>query len=356
MFEVEKYKSLKNTGKTLSLFRLSSVLFLIFIYFNSFAGEKIDTVYFQRGDRITGEVKSLDNNLLKLSTDDSGTISIEWNKIDSLFILNPMRVTMMNGEIRYGTISPSGRVGECFLNGIYGTVSEIKLWNIVELIPLEKRFIDRLSGTISSGFSYVKASDVAKLDFAGNVQYKGEKLIFQADYNVVLTRESTGTTQRQSGGATLYRVLPNNWSLQGRILGESNSYFELDLRTTIALGANYYIIRNNKQRLSGGAGLLANREFSGDLSRNNFESLVQLVYMLYLFDSPEVSINFQGNLIPGLSEFGRLRSETDANLKWEIFNDFFLKLTFYDSFDNKPLSGVDVRNDWGFTFGLEFKL
>ena len=74
MFEIEKYKSSKNTSQTLSIFLLAGVLFFIVIYSNSFAGEKIDTVYYQKGDRITGEVKSLDNNLLKLSTDDSGTI------------------------------------------------------------------------------------------------------------------------------------------------------------------------------------------------------------------------------------------------------------------------------------------
>lgn len=331
------------------------IVFLSCVIVNSFAGAKIDTVYYQRGDRITGEVKSLDNNLLKLSTDDSGTINIEWNKIDSVYIKNPMRITLMDGVIRYGTMTPSGNSGECILSGSYGNDEKVKLWTIVELIPLEKRFIDRLSGTISSGFSFVKASDVAKLDFNGNLQYRGEKIVLQVDYNVVLTKESSGTTQRQSGGASLYRVLPNNWSVKGRVFAESNSYFELDLRTTFGLGPNYFLIRNNKQQLSAGAGLMANREFSGELTRNNLESLVQLSYLLYLFDSPEVSLNFVTNLIPGLSEFGRIRNETDSSIKWEVFKDFYLKLTFYNSYDNQPLSGVDVRGDWGATLGLEYK-
>lgn len=355
MDDIRKFNFLRNKIDTHLFYRFTGSLFLFFIFTTSFASSKIDTIYFQGGDRITGEVKSLDNNLLKLSTDDSGTISIEWDRIDSVFIKNPMRITMMDGVVRHGQIKPSGMAGECTILVDYGETEKVKLWNIVELVPLEKRFIDRLSGTVSSGFSFVKASNVTKLDFAGTVEYRGEKLIFQADYDVILTKESTEITQRQSGGASLHRVLPKNWSIQGRLLAESNSYFELDLRTTVALGPNYFLIRNNKQRLSAGVGLLANKEFSGELTQNNFESLVQLSYKLFLFDSPEVSIDFQGNLIPGLSEFGRFRNETDININWEVFNDFYLKWTFYNSFDNQPLSGIDVHRDWGTSLGLEFK-
>ncbi len=320
------------------------------------ASSKVDTVYFQNGDRITGEVKSMGDNLLHLSTDDARNISIEWNKIDSIFVLNPLRLTLMNGEIRYGRIYPSGKVSECILHESNGRTENVLLWNIVELIPLEKKFINRVSGTISSGFSYVKASDVAQLDFAANFQYKGEKIVFEANYSVILTSDISGTTQRQNGGASLYRVLPKNWSIQGRILAESNSYFELDLRSTAGLGANYYLIRNNKQSLSLGSGFVINREFSGELTQDNFEGILMTNYKLYLFDSPEVSLNFAGHLIPGLSQFGRIRSEIDSNLKWEIFKDFYLKWTFYNSFDNKPLSGVDINRDWGITLGLEYKL
>ncbi|MDO8951627.1 MAG: hypothetical protein Q7U86_03320, partial [Draconibacterium sp.] len=38
---------------------------------------KIDTVYFQHGDRLTGELVSLNKGILKLKTNDVGTVSIE---------------------------------------------------------------------------------------------------------------------------------------------------------------------------------------------------------------------------------------------------------------------------------------
>ncbi|WP_430817065.1 DUF481 domain-containing protein [Carboxylicivirga sp. RSCT41] len=334
---------------------IASACLLLLLSNVSFATSKIDTIYFQDGDRITGEVKSLDHNMLNLSTDDSGTIHIEWSKIDSVHIKNPMRIILSDGHIMFGILKPSGKVGSCIIEEEAGTKDTIRLWSIVELTPLEKRFIDRVSGTVSSGYSYVKASDVTKLDFAGNLKYRGEKVIIQVDYNVVLTKESIGTTQRQSGGASLYRVLPKNWSIHGAALAESNTYFELDLRTSVALGPTYFLIRNNKQDLSAGLGITANTEYSGELVRDNFEGLIQFNYMLFLFDSPEVSINVKANLIPGISEPGRFRNEIDANIKWEAFHDFFLKFTYYNSFDNEPLSGINAGHDWGNTIGLEYK-
>ena len=336
--------------------RIFLALFFILLLNVASASSKVDTVYFQNGDRITGEVKLLSNNLLKLSTDDGGTIDIEWNKIDSIFVLNSLRIDMSDGSILYGKISPSGKVGECILREESGKTNEVKLWNIVELMPLKKKIFDRLSGTISSGLSYIKASDVTQLDFDGNVEYKGEKVILQMNYNVILTRESSGTTQRQNGGASLYRVLPKNWSILGKVLAESNSYFELDLRTTFGLGGNYFLIRNNKQRLSSGSGLLLNKEFSAELTQDNVEGIIYMNYLLYLYDYPKISLNIYCDFIPGLNHFGRIRSEINSSINWEIFKDLYLKYSFYNSFDNQPLSGVDVHGDWGITLGLEYKL
>lgn len=320
------------------------------------ASSKVDTIYFQKGDRITCEVKLLANNLLKLSTDDGGNIDVEWNKIDSIFVQNTLRIGMSDGRILYGRISPSGKVGECILREEGGTASIVQLWNIVELLPLKKKIFDRLSGSLSSGFSFVKASDVTQLDFDGNIEYKGEKIILNMNYNVILTRESSGTTQRQNGGASLYRVLPKNWSIVGKVLAESNSYFELDLRSTFGLSGNYFLIRNNKQRLSSGSGLLLNKEFSAELTQNNLEGIIYANYMLYLYDYPKISLNIYGDFIPSFNHFGRIRSEISSSINWEIFKDLYVKYSFYNSFDNEPLSGVDVHGDWGITLGLEYKL
>ena len=45
---------------------------------------KSDLVTLYNGDRVTGEIKSLGNGVLKLSTDSMGTVNIEWQEIASV--------------------------------------------------------------------------------------------------------------------------------------------------------------------------------------------------------------------------------------------------------------------------------
>ena len=319
------------------------------------ASSKIDTVYFQHGDRLTGELVSLNKGILKLKTSDVGTVSIEWQNVDSLCILNPLRILKHNGGVLYGRLYPSGKDKVSVLLDEDGRKSEIELVAIVELIQLKEKIISRLSGTLSAGFNYTKATAVSQLDFSGNVDYKGEKTIFSANYSIVLTDDKSETTQRQTGGASFDRLLPNNWSTQGRLLAETNSEFQLDLRTSLNSSVSYNFIRSNNQFLQAGGGFSLNREFSGDLAQNNIEGLVGMSYSLFILDSPQVTFNFDGYLFPGLNRFGRIRSEINTDLKWEMFKDFFLKGSLFYSFDNEPLSGVDVRTDWGTSLGLEFK-
>ena len=48
------------------------------------AAPKTDVVVLENGDRVTGEIKGLEHNRLRLSTDHMGTIYIEWDKIARL--------------------------------------------------------------------------------------------------------------------------------------------------------------------------------------------------------------------------------------------------------------------------------
>ena len=89
------------------------ILFLLFLAGSPsiLFAQKIDTIFLQQGDRITGEVKSMENNYLRLSTHDVGTVKVEWNKIDSVKILTNMRVELVDGRIMYGILLTAGIQG-----------------------------------------------------------------------------------------------------------------------------------------------------------------------------------------------------------------------------------------------------
>jgi len=344
----------------MKFFNYASILFFLLLMLPAClsASGKTDTIYFQNGDRNTGEVKSLLNDLLTLSTDDAGTIKIEWTKVDSVHIINRMRILLTDGKILYGILLPAGVAKSCMIWSSAGEPVQVTLTSIVELSPIEEKFRERLNGTVSSGFSYTKASDVMQLNFNGTLKYLAKKNLIEISYDGIVTKEPTkGTTQRQKGGISLLRVMPKKWFFATQLMAESNSELQLDLRTTIGAGIGNSIVRNQRTHFYVVAGILGNRELSQENKRNNIEGLLGIDYSVFIYENPEVSFHVSSDVIPSLSDLGRIRSNTESNLKWEIFNDFYLKWSFYYSFDSRPLTNGAEKSDWAITMlGLEYKL
>jgi hypothetical protein len=329
----------------------------VFVSFNLQAA-KIDTIYFQSGDRITAEVKYLENNQLKLSTNEAGSVFVEWDMVDSVKILNTMRIVMDDGQIMYGKILPAGEAGKCFIWSSLGDPYLVDLVHIISLAPMKDKFLGRLSGSLSSGFSYVKATQITQMNFDGSIEYQAEKNHLELSYSGLFSLDSTkGFSQNQTGGATFIRLLPNKWFLLSQFTLESNSEMDLDLRTSVTAAAGYSFVRTNRSYLYAALGLLANRELSKGDGQNNLEADLTAMYSVFIFDDPEVSFNLTAELIPSLSSLGRVRTNIDTSLKWEIFNDFYLKWTFWHNHDSKPLSTTAAKDDWAVTLiGVEYKL
>ena len=71
------------------------------------AAPKTDVVILVNGDRVTGEVKGLEHNQLRLSTADMGTVYIEWDKIAHVQSRQTLLLESADGVMRYGTLAAS---------------------------------------------------------------------------------------------------------------------------------------------------------------------------------------------------------------------------------------------------------
>ena len=322
------------------------------------AGLKIDTVYFQDGDRITGEILELRQNQLLLSTEDGGNIRIEWNTVNRVMILNTMRIVLDDGKIYYGQIHFGTDKGTGTIRPIGGVPIWIYLVRIVSLTPVKERMIDRLYGLFSTGFSYVKATEVMQFTISASLNYDAERNHIGLFYDGNASNDPVNLfNQRQKGGITYQRYLPRKWFIIGQWTAETNTELELELRTGLEVGGGNSLVYTNRMRLDAGAGIQFNREQSVDLHSYNLESVFTGEYSIFIFKAPEINFTLAADLIPSLSDFGRIRTEINSNLRWEVFTDFFLKWTFYYSFDSQPLSEDAAKNDWAVTMlGIEYKL
>ena len=137
------------------------------------AAQKTDVVTLRNGDEITGEIKQLDRGRLQYSTDDMGTVNIEWDQIDVLTSVFTFEVELGSGERFFGTLpqgAPSGSI-------TVGTVDPdtLLMTSIVRITPIEESFVERTSGFVDAGFSYTRANRETTLSGSGRVRYRGRR-------------------------------------------------------------------------------------------------------------------------------------------------------------------------------------
>ena len=342
------------------LFSNPKILFILFFPLlstsTSFA-QKTDIVSLLNGDKITGEIKSLQTGLLNFKTDNMGTINIEWNKIKNVQTNNIYEVELVDGRVYYGSIEPGKLDGTLLIKGVT-LESRLFMKFIVKITRIKESFWDILSGFVKLGFSFTKASQIGQLSFGFSGKYRTKDFYAELNANsVVTTTKQEPTSRKQDIFLTYNRFLENRWFWAGRIGAEENTELGIKLRTSFGGGAGFNITQTNKNFLNTLAGLSLNREWFIDSveARNNLEGLISSNYQIFIYDHPKVSLETALNIFPGLTDFGRVRSNFDVNLDWEIFLDFYWVVSFYFNYDNKP-TGNASQSDYRVETSIKYEL
>jgi hypothetical protein len=235
---------------------------------------------------------------------------------------------------------------------------EIYRFYVVRILPIKGKFWARVDGAANVGFSYTEASDIFQFNASANASYHSRTLEAEGDFSsIITTQQDTSATERYDFDLVARRVFEDRWFALGEIGAQSNSALGLNLRLLLNGGMGRKVIQNNSEWLAAGGGLTVNREWTGNWSQstNNLEVIGAMQFSKFRYDAPELNLTTSAAVFANLTNPGRMRMEIDAKVAWEIINDLFLNLDFYDSFDNEPPSGA-AKNDWGivFSFGYAF--
>jgi hypothetical protein len=314
-------------------------------------GQKTDSVWFRNGDRITGEVKSLFRARLKYSTDDLGTIYIEWDKVVRISSRATFEVQLGSGEKYYGILglAPDGSV-------IVGA-DTLVLAQIVTITPIDRKILSRLSGYLDLGFSYQKANKTLQLSSGGRVMYRGPLAETVLDLSTFREdREDASETARLTAGLTERLRIGDRWST-GFAFGYNRNE-ELDLAgrgTLLAFGARTLARSNhNDFWMTGGLVLTREQYFSTDSTVAGVEALIGASFAAFRYDRPKLDASVTSQAYPSLSIQGRVRWQNDLRVSYELAKDFMLTATLFDSYDNKPLSEGAPKNDFGTTLAISW--
>ena len=311
------------------------------------AAPKTDIVFFKNGDKLAGEVKSLRRGRLSLNTDATGTITIEWDKIAGIVSNQNIQVETASGIRYFGHLATSEKGSEIIVvtnNGQQARDAE----RVIVMEPIEGRGIHALDIDLTVGYNFAKAGGVAQGNMGINVDYRSLIRIESFTFSTTTTDSDTlEASQRLNLGLQHTRLWNNRGFSTGSLTFDQNDELALDLRTSLSVGGGRYLIQSNRMLWSLEAGLQVSRE---DLAAeeediDSVEATFSLKWDWFLFQDPELDWSTTLQLIPSVTEKGRVRGELDTDLKWELINDLKWGISIYSSFDNQPQSPTGSTSD-----------
>ena len=336
--------------------RVIQYLALLLLLFAGIAYTKTDVVIIKNGDRLTGEVKSLDRGRLRFKTDATDTINIEWDEVAYLSSDQNIQVETLLGTRYLGHLVRSEEKSNIVVETNAGP---IKLNNIqvVHMTPIEEKGVNRLDGDITAGYNFTKASEVEQLNVGLDLEFRTEIRILSLGFDSVLTDSAENdANQRQSLDLDYKRLLRNRWLLGGNISLNRNDELGIDLRTSVGGGGGRILRQTDHSSLILEGGLLATREnlAGGTPKQNTLEEYGTVTWDWFRYDSPELDLSTSLEVIPNLSDTGRVRGELDITLKWEMIEDLFWELSYYNSYDSRPATAGAEKNDYGVITSLGY--
>ncbi len=316
-----------------------------------------DTVIMTNGDRLTGEVKRLEQGVLYIETDYfSGSVGVDWLQVEKVESKATFQIVLSNGKRISGSISKEAVSvpGEDFK--VHAPTSDVPVAgvDVVEIQSQKQTFWRQLKGSIDFGYNFTSGNNQSSLSTSASAMYPAEHWAAGTSYSASFSGQAGGTTTNLFESQTFAdRFLNRNSFVIG--LGDflHSSQQDLSLRTTLGGGYGRYLKRSNQNSLRWLVGAdYTKASYQAGLNQptqNNLELLLGTEYQLFHFD--RYTLQSQFLLFPGLSDFGRVRFTTNDTFSIRLSNNFYLNFSFWDNFDSRPPLSAQ-KNATGLSTGL----
>jgi hypothetical protein len=320
------------------------------------AAPKTDTVLLRNGDRLTCEIKRLQQARLSIKTDPLGSVSVHWGEVLGVNSPRVFEVTLVSGDRYYGGLGGSGVVGELVLSLSGGPATTLKLADITSLVPIGSSFWNRIDGSIDLGFSFSQANLETHWTFNTGATYRSPRYRLSSSVASQLTaRKDADRTSRNTVSITGSRLLADQWLIILISQLQQNEELQLDLRTVGGGGVGKILSQSNHRTIALYSGLVYTREqFVDEPVDNTAEIAVGGQIDFFTPRNDDFSITNSVVSYFSLSAPGRVRIELQSAWRHEFLKDFYWSLNGVESFDSDP-PNAQKRNDFSLSLSLGWR-
>jgi putative salt-induced outer membrane protein YdiY len=331
------------------------------------ARDKTDVLVMKNGDRMTCEVKELDAGVLYVSFDYiDGTTSVDWSKVARVESTQLFVVKTEGGTVYTGTLETSeaaaGRPVTIRVMESPEKGALIDRSQIVKMVGTSNKFWERFNGAVSLGTIYSKGNQSTQYSLGSEAAYVRERWGAQASFDSNLSSSAgvNASTRNSLHLGAFHLLPPKNWFYSGLSDFLQSSEQGISLQSTLGGGIGRYFKNTNRMSVTIVAGAAwqstAYHQSIVPLSQQNLAAAL-ITAEAEFFRFSKTNLNATVDLLPALSDPGRVRVNTNESFYVKLFSDLKWNVSFYGNWDNRPptgLSGSDYGTSSGltWTFGL----
>ena len=309
---------------------------------------KTDTVYMRNGDKITGEIQSLSQGQLSVKPKYTSTaFVIDWAEVDHLESTQDFVITDPEGKIYTGTLGEGSADRTLAIDKNVSIT--LPLDSVIQIDQLGETFLKRMRGNFDVGSSFAKSNGQKNLTVQGDLGYQSKQHLFSLDTSSQFSsqKETSDTNETTAKIALFQQLRKSNWYGGGLTNFLSSTEQQIALRSTLGGGvANRLIFTNRTNSTAmGGLAFTVERDAQGAVSTARtkaLDSAFAAQYSTFRFDS--TTFNTTVWLYPSLTSPGRVRMTLNQDVYHKFLGDFYVRVSFYDNYDNRPVVGAPSNN------------
>jgi hypothetical protein len=325
------------------------------------ARDHTDIIVMQNGDRITGEIKSLEAGVLKIDVAYvDGAISVQWSKVARIESKQPFIIHTEDGSVYTGALgtpaAPDAGQSITLLVAEGNESVVVEKAKVVKLGETSQQFFQSLSGAINLGLVYAKGNNATQYNLGADVEYRQERWGFEGSLssNLSANSGSNTATHNQLSLAT-YRLMGRKnyfYSAFGGVLQSSAQ--GIDAQTSLGFGVGRYFKNTNRVRISVLGGFIW---YSGRYQPSVAPIPTEQVYGgaivtdLSIFLFKKTNLSARTIVAPAFSDPGRVFVNTNVSYYLKLFSNLSWNLSFYGNWDTKP-PGTLSGSDYGYSSGI----
>jgi putative salt-induced outer membrane protein YdiY len=335
----------------LDAYRLGVVLLLIFA---TSLSAWADEVLLHNGDRLTGEIVKMEDELLTVKTTYGGettVLTLTWEEVARLRSDKPMKI-LLHGE-------PGASVLEFFSGGGskvmateigVGTSLPLKGVRAINLDPIYYRGTITLGGNNTQGNTQTKAiNSAARI----TVRAHRQRLNLEVKYNYGEAGDTV--TARNSLASVKYDYfLSKKVFLNAMSLFEKDTFQRLNLRMTFGAGVGYQFLESRRKTLSIEVGMAyVNEHFTTTESHSTPSAHWALKYDHAVIPD-RLSVFHKHDGYYDLAAGNAMRILADQGVRVVVYQQLFVNLEYDVRFNSQPAPGRK-KLDEAYIFGLGYQ-